>query len=432
MTLAALGFAMVAIFMVLIMARVTSAVIALIVVPTVFGIFAGHGTDLAEMAIEGISNLAPTAVALVFAVLYFGIMTDAGLFDPLVRAAVRFGHGDPLRVALATAAVATLVSFDGDGATTAIVTIGAFLPVYRRLNMNTLILALLLGLANSTINLTPWGGPSARAAAALHVDIADVFVPLIPTMIAGIAGTFVIAWFLGLRERRRLGIVKIEMDVEASLFEQRAGTERPRLRWVNLILTLVLLASVILQVLPLPIAFMIGLPIAVTINYPRVDDQRKRLAAHAGNVLPIVLLIFGAGVFTGILDGTGMVEAMGQSLLKFVPDQMGRYFGPIIALSSGPLTFVMANDAYYFGVIPVVAEAAGHFGMTPVEVARASLLGVVIHALSPLIVAIYLVAGLLEREVGDLQRFALPYAVVLFLWMVAIALATGAVPLVVS
>ncbi len=429
MTSAALGFAMIAVFMALIMARLMSAVVALILVPIVFGVLAGHDVDLAEMAIEGISNLAPTATALVFAVLYFGIMTDAGLFDPIVRAAIRFAHGDPLRVALATATVATLVSFDGDGATTAIVTIGAFLPIYRRLNMNPLLLGLLLGLSNAIVNLTPWGGPTARAAAALNVDIADVFVPLIPTMLAGIAGTFLIAWVYGLRERRRLGVVELESQLAEALLERPAGVSRPRLLWVNALLTLVLLASVIAQVVPLPIAFMIGLPVALIVNYPAVDLQRERLAAHAGNVLPIVLLIFAAGVFTGILDGTGMVTAMGESLIQLVPDRLGRYFGPIIALASGPLTFVMANDAYYFGVIPVVGETAGHFGVAPVEVARASLLGQTIHMLSPLTAAIYLVSGLLKREVGDLQRFALPFAAAQFIWMVIVALATGAVPL---
>lgn len=426
--LAVLGFAMIATFMLLIMTRLTSAVVALVLVPITFGLFAGHGVDLGEMAIKGVSNLAPIATALVFAVLYFGIMTDAGLFDPLVRAAIRFAHGDPVRVSLATATVATLISLDGDGATTAIVTIGSFLPIYRRLGMNPLFLGILLGSANSIVNIMPWGGPTARAAAALKVDISDVFVPLIPTMLAGIAGTFVIAWFLGLHERRRLGVVELESDVAESLFDRAPGVERPHLLWLNIALTVALLGCAITQVFPLSIVFMIGLAIALICNYPRVDQQRDRLAAHAGNVLPIVLLIFSAGIFTGILDGTGMVNAMGKSLLTFVPDQLGRYFGPLIALTSGPMTFVMSNDAYYFGVVPVVAEAAGHFGVAPVEVARASLLGQTIHMLSPLIAPIYLVAGLLKRDVGDLQRYALPFATALYLWMVLIALLTGAVP----
>lgn len=430
MTLALFGFAMIATFMTLIMTRALSAIAALILTPLVFGLMAGYGAELAEFALNGVTALAPTAVTLVFAVLYFSIMTDTGLFDPLVRAAVRFAQGDPQKVALATATVATIVSLDGDGATTAIVTIGAFLPIYRKIGMNPLILAVLLGSSNAIVNMMPWGGPMARVAAALNVPMLDIFLPLIPTMLAGIAGVFAIAFVLGARERKRIGVVALETDMSSSLFEREPGVERPKLFWINLALTLSLLGSAIAGLVPLPLAFMAGLAIALIINYPRLSAQRERIAAHAGNALPIVLLIFAAGIFTGVLEGTGMVAAMGQSLLALAPPQMGPYFGALIALTSGPLTFVMSNDAYYFGIVPILAETAGHFGVEPVEAARASLLGQTIHALSPLIAAIYLVAGLMKTEVGELQRFALPFAVLLFLFLVAVAIVTGAVPLV--
>lgn len=430
MSLALLGFGMIVVFMALIMGRVLTAVAALILVPLIFGLLAGHGTDLGGMAIEGIINLAPTCAALVFAVLFFSIMTDAGLFDPLVRGAVRFGKGDPVRVTIASFAVATLVSLDGDGATTAIVTIGAFLPVYRKLGMNPLILAVILGSSNSIINIMPWGGPTARVASALQVSPTDVFVPLLPAMAAGLVGTFFIAWFLGRRERARLGVQELEIDSFGPLFERPPGVERPRMFWFNLVLTLSVLVGAVTSVLPLPILMMIGLSVGIIANYPTVASQRERIAAHAPNVLPVVLLIFSAGVFTGILEGTGMVEAMGRSLLSIVPDALGPCLGPVIAIMSGPFTFVMSNDAYYFGIVPIISETAGHFGLTPVEVARASLMGQTVHALSPLIAAIYLVASLLKVEVGDMQKFGLPFAIALQLLMTIVALATGAIPIV--
>jgi len=432
MSLALLGFGMIAVFMALIMGRILTAAVALILVPLIFGLLAGHGEDLGGMAIGGISNLAPTAAALVFAVLFFSVMTDAGLFDPLVRGAVRFGKGDPVRVALASCAVATLVSLDGDGATTAIVTIGAFLPVYRKLGMNPLILAVILGSANSVINIMPWGGPTARVASALHVSPTDIFVPLLPAMAAGLGGTFAIAWFLGRRERARLGVQDMQADSFGPLFERPPGVERPRMFWFNLVLTLGVLVSAVLQLLPLPILMMIGLSIGVVANYPNIASQRDRIAAHAANVLPVVLLIFAAGVFTGILEGTGMVEAMGRSLLAVTPDALGPYLGPVIAIMSAPFTFVMSNDAYYFGIVPIISETAGHFGLSPVEVARASLMGQTVHALSPLIAAIYLVASLLKVEVGEMQKFGLPFAIALQIIMTIVALATGAIPAVVS
>jgi len=426
--LALLGLAMIATFMTLIMARVLAAAVALVLIPIIFGLLAGHGLDMLDMAVGGLSELAPVAVALVFAVLYFAIMIDAGLFDPLVRAAVRFAKGDPLRVTLATATVSTLVALDGDGATVALVTIGAFLPLYKRLGMNPLIIGVLLT-PIALSGFTPWGGPLARAAAALNVNMADVFIPLIPTLIIGVLSVFGMAWWLGLRERKRLGVVDIQTETAAQLFDRPPGVERPRLILVNLALTLALMVSIIIQLTPLPIAFMIGLSLGLVINYPRVSQQRDRIAAHAANTLPIVILIFSAAIFTGIVEGTGMVTAMAQGIVDVLPEQLGPYFGPIIAVASGPLTFILSNDAYYFGIVPVLAETAGHYGLEPVEVARASLLGLPIHSLSPLVAGIYLVTGLLKVEVGDLQRYGLPYALLTFFILIAGALLTGAVPI---
>ncbi len=210
MNLALLGFLMVISFMTLIMTKRLSAVTALIVVPILFGLLAGAGPDLGGMIIKGVAQLAPTALMLAFAVLYFGVMIDAGLFDPLVRLVLKTVGDDPVRVTVGTALLAMVVSLDGDGATTALVTISALLPVYRRLRLNPLILALLLGLSNTIVNLTPWGGPTARAATALRLEPSAVFLPMIPAMLIGLAGVLLLAWWLGSGERKRLGRLGLE------------------------------------------------------------------------------------------------------------------------------------------------------------------------------------------------------------------------------
>ena len=422
-----LGYGMVAAFMILIMTNRLSALVALVLVPIVFGMLAGYGAELGGMAAKGIVALAPTAALLLFAVLYFSIMIDAGLFDPLVTRVVRFAGGDPLRVALGTAVVALMVSLDGDGSTTALVTITAFLPVYLRLGMNPLILAVLLGSANSIVNIAPWAGPTARVASSLGLDPADIFVPLLPTMAIGMAATLAIAWYLGRGERRRVGVVEVDRTAIATPFEREEGIARPRLFAVNLLLTLAVLAAAIVRLVPLPVLFMAALAIALVINYPDLKDQRSRLANHAANALPIVLLVLAAGVFTGILSGTGMIDAMSEGAMRAVPPTIGPWLGPITGLLSAPFTFFLSNDAYFFGVVPVIAQTAAEYGVSPVEVARASLLGQPVHALSPLVAAVYLVSGLLGREVGELQRFGLKWACLLCLVLVVSAAMTGAI-----
>lgn len=450
--LAFAGFAMVAIFMALIMTKRLTPTVALITIPIIAAFLLGTSTaQIGQMALDGVKVLAPTGVMLMFAILYFGVMIDAGLFEPMVRTIVRLVEGDPLKVALGTAGLAAAVSLDGDGSTTYMIVVASMLPLYRRLGMNALVLTCVTMLASGVMNMTPWGGPLARAASALQLEPNDLFIPMLPSMATGIVGVITIAFYLGVKERRRLGFVPAnaatasaslsaaarqpidyaELAYEESVAlepdaETASATARPRLLPINAALTLALMVALVMQLLPLPVLFMVGFALALLINYPKMADQRARIVAHSNNVISVVSIIFAAGVFTGILNGTGMVTAMSDAFVSSIPDSWGSYMSPIVAVASMPFTFFISNDAFYFGVLPVVAEAGGHFGVAPVEIARASLIGQPVHILSPLVPSTFLLVGLAGVELGDHQRFTLKWAVAICLLMGVVGLVSGA------
>lgn len=431
-----LGFGMVITFMALIMTKRLSPLVALIVIPILFALVGGFGADgIGKMMLEGVKTLAPTGVMLMFAILYFGIMIDAGLFDPVVGRILLAVKGDPLKVVMGTAALALFVSLDGDGSTTYMITVAAMLPLYKRLGMNALNLTCVTILAGGVMNMTPWGGPLARAASALHVDPSEIFVPMLPAMAAGVIGVVALSWLLGMQERRRLGVVELsapplgDVVVPSELDQSGGELRRPRLLWVNAALTFALMVALIMGVLPLSVLFMIAFAIALVINYPKVSEQRERIASHAANVIAVVSLIFAAGIFTGILSGTGMVDAMSKSLLAVVPHAAGPYLASITAIASMPFTFFISNDAFYFGVLPIVSEAAAAFGITPVEMARASMIGQPVHLLSPLVPSTYLLVGLAGVEFGDHQRYTLKWAVLICLLMMVVAMLCSVFPL---
>jgi len=403
-TLTLLGFGMVITFMVLIMTKKLSPQVALIMVPVLFGLIAGASSGIGPMMLDGVKEIAPTGVMLIFGILYFGIMIDVGLFEPLVSKILRLAKGDPLKIITGTAILALLVSLDGDGATTYMIVIAAILPLYKRLGINLLILTAVIMLSGGVMNILPWGGPTARAMSALKLDASEIFTPLITSMIAGVVWVLLVAYYLGKKERKRLGITVVPI-------QESNGGKRPKLIAINLFLTLSLMVSLVMNLLPLVILFMLAFALALIINFPKPEDQRARIVAHAGNALSVGSMVFAAGIFTGILSGTNMLDAMAQSFIHIIPDSWGNNMAVITALTSMPFTYFVSNDAYYFGILPLAAEAASHFSIPAAEIGRASLLGQPVHLLSPLVPSTYLLVGLAGVNFGDHQRFTLKWAI---------------------
>nr|WP_262385469.1 CitMHS family transporter [Duffyella gerundensis] len=429
-----LGFTMVTCFMYLIMTKRMSALIALIIVPTVFALIGGFYHGLGDMMLTGVKALAPTGVMLTFSILYFGIMIDAGLFDPLVRFILKIVRGDPLKVLVGTAVLTLLVSLDGDSSTTYMIAVAAFLPLYRKLGMNILAMTCLINLASGIMNLSPWGGPTARAAAALRIDALDIFIPMIPAMIFACATLVGIALWFGILERRRLGVIKIDNqhlnDISLGFgnAEECEANRRPKMFWPNFILTTVLLVLLVMGAMPIQILFMMAFAVAVMLNYPTLEQQKARINEHAGNVLAVTSLIFAAGIFTGILSGTGMVDAMAKSLLAVIPHSFGPYLAVFTAIVSLPFTFFMSNDAFYFGILPVIAQTAAGYGISAEEIARASIIGQPFHLLSPLVPSVYLLVGLAKVDIGDHQRFAIKWGLLVSFALLLGGIIFGAFP----
>ena len=495
--LVVLGFAMIIVFMTLIMTKRLSPILALIIVPTVFGLFTGAGLGIGEMVMDAIADMSSTAALLLFAIIYFGIMIDVGLFDKLVEFILRVAGHDPVKVVMGTALLTGAVSLDGDGSTTFIVVTAAMLPIYQRLEMSPVVLTCVAGLINGTLNIVPWGGPTARASSALQIDANEIFAPMVPALAAGLLVCFVFAYFLGISERRRLaknGVTWVDESRSGSKRSELVGavarsnagsgsasdsgpstgpasgsdhgasasagsslaqtagaddgseagsgsgsaltdtaldpnraTLRPKLFWFNLTLTVAVMVMLIADLLPLPYLFMIAMVIALMVNFPNIKAQQEELASHASAIIAVVAMVMAAGVLTGIMSGTGMVDAMAEWLVDVIPTSMGPYMAVITGLLSIPMTFFMSNDAFYFGILPVLAETAGHFGISAADMARASITGQPVHMQSPLVPAILLLVSLSGVELGDHHKKVLWRALIVSLVMLTVGVLIGVI-----
>jgi CitMHS family citrate-Mg2+:H+ or citrate-Ca2+:H+ symporter len=419
---------MILFFMYLIMSKRMSAMNALILIPIVFAVGLGfHDANLGKMMLDGVKKVAPTGIMIFFAIMFFGIMIDAGLFDPVISRILKSVRGDPMKVCVGTTVLAACVSLDGDGSTTYLVTCSALMAVHRRLGIKPIILPALALLENGVMNIIPWGGPTGRVLASLNLESSQVFVPLIPGMVLGSLFVCFLGYRWGLKERARLGTIEFTHDGSHAAVSEDPDAEslkRPQYFWVNAVLLAVLMVCLIVEVFPLAILFITGTAIALLVNYKN-KDQPARISANGANATPVVAMVFAAGIFMGILSGTKMIDAMASMIIASVPESMGPHFPLITAFLSLPGTFFMTNDAFYFGVLPVLTKAAAAYGIDAAEMGRAALIGQGAHQLSPLVPATYLLIGLNKVELGDLQKFALLPAICISLIWLATAIALG-------
>lgn len=409
-----LGLATIVVLLAAILTKRMSPLVALIIVPIAASLIGGFGLQTGKFVVDGLKSLAPVVGMFVFAILYFGTITDAGTLDPIIDRILRTVGTRPTRIVMGTTLLALLIHLDGSGAVCFLVTIPAMLPLYDRLKMDRRVLAAAASMA-AGINFLPWTGPMIRASASLHLPISALFNPLIPVQIIGLVFVFGMAFWLGRREEKRLGLTATAGNVpmpERELTEEQQALRRPRNFWFNIVLTIVVLGSMVVmgEKMPPALVFMVGLCIALLVNYPNVEMQRQRIDAHARAALMMAGILLAAGVFTGVMQGSGMLKAMAQTAVGFVPATMASHIPVVLGLVSMPLSLLFDPDSFYFGVLPVIAEVAAQLGVPAVKIGQAALLGQMTTGfpVSPLTPATFLVCGLTGIDLADHQKFTFP------------------------
>src|SRR5690625_4446538 len=239
------------------------------------------------------------------------------------------------------------------------------LPVYRAIKMSPLTLAVIAALGAGTMNMVPWGGPTIRAATALDISVVELYRPMIPVQVIGIICVIIASYFLGRQERKKLGVIKYDTAnlINENDTDDTKDIKRPKMIIPNLILTILVIAALVTEVLPLAIPFVIGVPLALVLNYRDTNMHQKRIEAHAKATIYTASIIFSAGIFTGILTGSGMIEAMANTLSSSVPTSWGQGLPILLAFLAMPLSLVFDPDSFYFGVLLVLCATAGDLGV---------------------------------------------------------------------
>lgn len=473
-----IGLAIVVVIVALLLSEKVSPVISMVLVPLAGALIAGFSTsEITGFYRHGISSVVQVVTMFIFAILFFGVMNDVGLFDPLIRAMVRITRGNVIAVAVGTVLISAIAQLDGAGASTFLLVVPPLLPLYQRLKMSPYLLFLLLAASAGVVNMLPWGGPVGRVATVLEMDAVALWRELVVVQGLGLALLLVLAVFLGLREQRRIRqqALKAELaqalpaaasgsvpapaatsapasahpshvDELAAALQPHAATElaiqaaaakaadearaqllRPRLRWVNALVFLLTLAVLVMGVFPPGYTFMIALCVALVINYPQPKVQIQRINAHAGGAIMMASIILAAGTFLGILKESGMLNSIARALVDVLPAVLLPYMHLVIGAIGIPLELVLSTDAYYFALFPVVEQITSQAGVPSTSAAYAMIIGSIVGTfVSPFSPALWMGLGLAKLSMGQHIRYSffwiwgLSLSLLVLTWMLGI------------
>lgn len=432
--IAFVGFAMIVAIVALLLKGKMSPIVVLSVVPTAAALVLGYNpVEVAGFIKAGISTTTSNGILFIFSVIYFGVMSDTGMFDVIVQKLVKLAGNNVIAVTVATALIATIAHLDGTTATTVLITIPALYPVYKKMNIDPKILLCLTGACMGVMNLLPWGGPVARAATVLTMDANELWHILIPIQILGLVCNIVVAVLLGMwAVKKGAGQGKGEIvEVDEKAKQEEDALRRPKLLIFNLLLTIALLAVLSSGIVTSYVAFLLALSIALAVNYPDLKLQDKLIKKHAPAALIISATLFAAGAMVGIFDGTGMLTEMANVIIAIIPSFLGKFLHIIFGILALPLGLCIGTDAYFYGIMPLVIEVGNTYGIASLSTAIAMIVGKNLALMvSPLVPATYLAIGLTNTELKDHLKFSIPIYWLVSLIMLLIAVVIGVVPLV--
>lgn len=423
--MAILGFLTIGILLAVIMLKKMSPVVALILIPVITALIGGHGLKIGGYITTGVKDIAPTGTMFIFAILFFGILTDAGTFQPIINKILKIVGKDPIKIALGSAFLAMIIHLDGSGAVTFLVTVPAMLPLYKTLGMRNTTLATIVALSAGVMNILPWGGPTIRAATSLKVPVSELFNPILIPVLFGIAFVFLVAFKLGRDEKKLIGNLD-NLDVDNSNLTHDITNSK---FMINIITILIAIGILISGKLSPTVVFMLAFCIAILVNYPNLKDQKEKVDSHAKEALMMASILFAAGAFIGIMQKSGMITEMSQVIVSIIPDALGKYLAIVTGVVSMPASLLFDPDSFYFGIMPIIANTAQEFGGSAIDVGRAAILGQMTTGfpVSPLTGSTFLLIGLTGVELGEHQKKTIPYAFFTTIVMLIVAVIIGAV-----
>ncbi|RLK64018.1 citrate transporter [Atopobacter sp. AH10] len=410
MYLSIIGFVLIISMMVVLIKEWLAPSVAFVLLPLLAAFVAGFGvSEIGDFVNSGLNTMLGTSVLFIFSISYFTLMSEQGLFEPIIDWLLAHLGKSLTLIFMAVSIVTFVAHLDGSGAATYLITVPAFIPIMRKMNVRPEALLGVMAAMMATMNVEPWAGPTLRAASVAKIEPMKLFLHILPSFGFMLLMALGISYFIS-----RLEVMNGAKVPEGGFKHDSSSTKEEGLKvnkslyFFNLFLTIGMLALLLIDILPMHFVFMVAFSLALTVNYRSVKEQSKKLKSFAPAAINMTMTLFAVGVFMGIISESGMVKEMAKTLVAILPSFITPHMHWFMALFCVPLLMVLGTDAFYFALLPIIIGVVKPFGITPLDVASAFLLtGTYGTFVSPSVAAVYVGLGLADSTIGKHIKYSL-------------------------
>lgn len=430
MSTVAWAFVMVAFMVVVVFIKEVPLPYAMMVGPFIISLLMGNSiNETLQFFLDQFNGTMKSAgLMIIFAMLYFGLLTETGFFNKIGSAVFRMTKGkmSVWTVMIMTVILTAIGMLTATIGTTYLVVFPLMMVFYNRMDFDKKAALIIVTCTCSAMCFLPWGIGMAFTASYANVEIMDLCMRTIPITFTFIPVIILEVLYFGREHKKKGGLMKVELsEQELNELLSKDTDNNKKDNFVINLLVFVMCISTLVSGVPSYLVFMFGTMITLMINFSDPKAAGPVVGRISGQTMGIIIMLVGVSMYVGIFSGAGMVTALGEFLVALCPQFMLRYFH-LLLLAACVVVIRFVPFQFYNSCMPLLVSIGQSAGLAPEMVAAAYVNNLSFGTgSSPINPSTYIGTSLLEIDMTEYSNKAVPIQTVANILVILICVVLG-------
>ena len=375
------------------------------------------------------STMKSVGYMLLFAFMYFTLLSETGMFDIIIDGFITLTKGklNIYIVMVMTTIIAAIGALTASVATAYLVTFPVMITLYKKLKFDKKAAMIIAQTSIAAMCFVPWGIGLATSAVFAKVDPIILSQKVIPISFCFIP-VIILQWiYFGMRHKKQAGSAVISSETEEIEEKKQNPNSRPQFFWLNFIVFICALLALSYFKIPPYIVFIFATLITTLVNYPNPKQYNPLWAKGGASFFNTFLMYVAISTFVGIFNETGMITGISSLIVSVFPTFLTRYIH-IILLAIFVIILRFVPYQLYNALYPLLISIGASFGLSGFIIIAPFVTNLAFGTgSSPMTPTTHVGTGLLDIDVEEYSKLAVPVQTISNILVIIIGMIFGVI-----